>query len=820
MGKITYSAVFEPAEKGCSETGASEKGWAEVQESETLRTLEGAYLFGIRHLSPAGARHIRLFLDRLDPDAVLIESPADTEPLIPELTEEGVEPPVAMLCYTVDPPVHSLSYPFARYSPEYQALLWAKKRGKLSRFIDLPSNIKAPLYRLEEETRAKAILRQQSAEAEDAGAETLPADLRNRIDFHRFRNGLYESIAELGGETDYDSYWERNFEHTRETETYLRGVSLHSAELRRLAEGWEKDADPLAASVNALREAYMKRRVLETIAEGFKPEKIAVILGAYHLSGVARNAAIEDAELSALPSAETRITLMPYSYYRLSSFSGYGAGNYAPFYFEMLYDALETDSLESLPSRYIAEVSRRYRGKQGYASTAQAIEAARLARSLQYLRGGTLPTLKDLHDAATATLAGGRFAALADTFADLDVGTRIGFLPEGVSQTPIQDDMNRQLKYFKIEGYKSPAAQELSLEIRANTQRVTEKAMLKPLELSVFLHRLLFLDIGFALLQKRKDLKINREVWTLRWTPEVEIKLVESVLYGNTVETASAYLLKERLEKAQDVLEVAELVDIACICQLTDSFFDAVRKLQDLSAGTESFTAAARAAVKMNVLAQYGSTRRFDADRIIPVLQQLFLKASLLMYGAASCNDDAAREIVRDIASLHSIPQEQEAANREAWLIQLTRLAGSDDRNPLLSGFGFSLLLELGQVTEDALSAEVSRHLSAGNTPSAGAAWFEGLSLRNHQVLLSRIMLWRQLDGYLAELDESDFKRALVCLRRSFAGFTAREKSGICEILADLWGVDPGNAAEALQDGLSESENAALDALKDFDFEV
>jgi len=86
------------------------------------------------------------FLDERDPDIVLIEGPSDATGMIKEFTMPGVTPPVALLCYTANVPVHSIVYPFAVYSSEYRAMLWAAEHGRPCRFIDLPSDIKAPLY--------------------------------------------------------------------------------------------------------------------------------------------------------------------------------------------------------------------------------------------------------------------------------------------------------------------------------------------------------------------------------------------------------------------------------------------------------------------------------------------------------------------------------------------------------------------------------------------------------------------------------------------------------------------------------------------------
>ena len=99
------------------------------------------FVFGIRHLSPAGAYYVREFLDRTDPGLVLIEGPCDFTELIEDLGAEEVKPPVAVMAYTKELPIRTILYPFAEYSPEYQALLWAREHGCGCRFCDLPSEV-------------------------------------------------------------------------------------------------------------------------------------------------------------------------------------------------------------------------------------------------------------------------------------------------------------------------------------------------------------------------------------------------------------------------------------------------------------------------------------------------------------------------------------------------------------------------------------------------------------------------------------------------------------------------------------------------------
>ena len=54
-----------------------------------------------------------------------------------------------------------------------------------------------------------------------------------------------------------------------------------------------------------------------------------------------------------VPRAGALATLMPYSYYRLTTRSGYGAGNKAPAYFELLWESMNGKGLSeaAFPSR-------------------------------------------------------------------------------------------------------------------------------------------------------------------------------------------------------------------------------------------------------------------------------------------------------------------------------------------------------------------------------------------------------------------------------------------------------------------------------------
>src|SRR5882672_720202 len=99
------------------------------------------HIFGVRHLSPAAAWHLRQLLDRVRPKLVLIEGSDDADELIPHIVSPKSKLPIAILAYTADTPVRTFCYPLATYSPEYQALVWCQENKAKARFMDLPSSI-------------------------------------------------------------------------------------------------------------------------------------------------------------------------------------------------------------------------------------------------------------------------------------------------------------------------------------------------------------------------------------------------------------------------------------------------------------------------------------------------------------------------------------------------------------------------------------------------------------------------------------------------------------------------------------------------------
>ena len=67
-------------------------------------------------------------------------------------------------------------------------------------------------------------------------------------------------------------------------------------------------------------------------------------------------------------------------------------------------------------------------------------------------------------------------------------------------------------------------------------------------------------------------------------------------------------------------------------------------------------------------------------------------------------------------------------------------------------------------------------------------------------------------------LNDKEFKRALLFLRRAFADFSPMEKEQIGENLGEIWQVNPEQVSEVLGGTLTEDAMEMLEGLEDFDF--
>src|SRR5580698_5817295 len=99
--------------------------------------VDSVALYGVRHHGPGSARSVRAALIQQRPDVLLIEGPPEADGLVALAADAQMRPPVALLAYVPAEPKIAAFWPFAVFSPEWQAIGYALEAGIPVRFCDL-----------------------------------------------------------------------------------------------------------------------------------------------------------------------------------------------------------------------------------------------------------------------------------------------------------------------------------------------------------------------------------------------------------------------------------------------------------------------------------------------------------------------------------------------------------------------------------------------------------------------------------------------------------------------------------------------------------
>ena len=464
-------------------------------------------VFGIRHHGPGSARSLRRALDEWRPDAVLVEGPPDADAVLPLAAHPGLRPPVALLVYRRDEPGRAVFYPFAVFSPEWQALRWALAAGAAARFIDLPQ---ANQLALDPGADPLALDPGASPLALDPGAEDAAPRASVPI-----RDDPLGALARAAGDDDGERWWERMVEQRRD------GADLFAAVLEAMAA--VREAVPDLEPREAAREAFMRQRIRAAVREGF--ERVAVVCGAWHAPALAAMppAGSDAALLKGMARVKVEATWAPWTYGRLVADSGYGAGVASPGWYHHLWSAPG-----DVAGRWLTKVARLLRAEDLDASTAQVVDAARLAEATAALRDRAAPDLGDLHAATRAVLCFGSDLPMRLIHDRLVVGERLGEVPAGAPMVPVQQDLLREQRRLRLRPEASRRL--LDLDLRRPNDR----------ERSHLLHRLALLGVPWgepeAVAGKAGTF---HELWQLQWDPILAVGLVARVCVGLPAACAS-----------------------------------------------------------------------------------------------------------------------------------------------------------------------------------------------------------------------------------------------------------------------------------------
>ncbi|SCL23602.1 hypothetical protein GA0074692_1611 [Micromonospora pallida] len=747
-------------------------------------------LYGIRHHGPGSARAVVAALAEQRPDILLVEGPPEAEELLRWVADERLEPPVALLGYATDDPRRAGFWPFAVFSPEWQAIRWAVEHGVPVRFFDLPY-----AYRLAEPQPDAGAEPSDDPEPGDRpelndgpntngrpepsggpgpsggpdpiggpepgsapGAEAGPEAEAGTDDPPPRRP--VDPIAELAAAAGYDDperWWEDVVEH--------RGAPAFTAiaeAMTAIRDGAPEDPDDL------LREAHM-RTVLRQVRRSH--DNIAVVCGAWHVPALARKvpASADNALLKGRRKAKVTFTWVPWTYGRLASWQGYAAGVRSPGWYHHLFT-----SENEVVVRWLVAAAGVLREEGVPASSAHVIEAARLAETLATLRGRPLAGLTELTDASAAVLCEGDPLRLELIGRRLVVGERLGGVPDDMPAVPLARDLAAQQRTLRLK----PEALErpLDLDLRRDND----------LARSRLLHRLRMLGVPWGELdQRQRSTGTFREQWRLRWQPEFAVRLVEASAHGTTVVSAATAAVATAAREADSLAEVTALVEVCLLADLTDAYPPVLRAL-DTRAALDADVAHLMAAIPPLVRTlRYGDVRRSELGGLSSVTTGLLARVRAGLPAAVSAlAEEAARELRGHLDAVHAAVNLLDDDPRERWLDTLASVADRDDLHGLLAGRLVRLLHDAGRLERAEVRRRMGLPLTAGVAPADGAAWVEGFLGGGGLLLVHDDALLSLVDEWLAAVPADSFTEVLPLLRRTFGSFAAGERRAIGDRVA------------------------------------
>ncbi|GGL08466.1 DUF5682 family protein [Nocardia jinanensis] len=739
-------------------------------------------IYGIRHHGPGSARSLRLALEEFRPDTVLIEGPADADPLVIHTAATSMAPPVALLGYVSEEPARAAFWPYAVFSPEWQALRYAVDNDVPVRFCDLPA------------------------------AQVLAAD---------DRSGGRDALAELaaaGGYDDAERWWDAVVESSSDTGTFeaiieamaaLRETALIEPESDTGSESTDgpesvaviaepgdaptgatpaesvggvgdpdpapPEPDPLVLDRHTLiREAHMRQVLRKARKDGAR--RIAVVCGAWHAPALQEPlgpAAADIRLLKGLPKVKATLTWVPWTHSRLAAASGYGAGITSPGWYHHLFSETERPI-----ASWLTKVAGVLRGHDLPVSSAHIIEAVRLAETLAALRARPLAGLSEVTEATRAVLCEGDETMLRLVGSELVVGEALGAVPPEAPTVPLEADLRAEARTLRLK--QEALVRTLDLDLRKE----------RDIARSRLLHRLRLLGVhwGTPAAGTVRSTGTFRETWELRWEPEFAVRVIEASRWGTTVRVAAeAKILDTAARPGSGVTELTEALEFALLAELPGALDGLIARLGSAAAVDHDMTHLLAALPGVLRTLRYGDVRGTDTSALTHVADSMLVRICAGLPAAVTGLGDDTAAALRDQldTATTAIHTRDHAASTEQWLTVLARLADRPDVHGLLVGRTVRLLCDADRFDTDEAARRLAAALSVGNTAAAKAAWVDGFVGGRGLVLVHDRALLELVDGWLAGLSEAQFVEVVPLLRRTFGAFESGERRAIGEAVRD-----------------------------------
>lgn len=761
---------------------------------------DGLYFAPVRHHSPACALALQALIREVRPAAVLIEGPDDFDDLLPLLLDDATRPPVAILSQAApekpatgaDTPlsdVRSVFFPFCDYSPEWVAIREGNAVGAQIAFIDQ---------------------RWHMAPHRDNADADADADARSLMSERYLAHSAYlKALAARSGCRDQDELWDHLFElrpatDLRDWRTLFADVFCYCAMARA-------DYEPavLEAEGSLPRERHMTAHLRAWRARVAGP--IVVVTGGFHT--IALQQMLEAPEpLRVTPTtpatSHTQLGnwLIRYSFDRLDTLNGYGAGMPSPAYYQRVWESANASPagpmLQDVAVHCLAQLGQQSRelGLAQQHSTADVQAACIQASRLADLRGHAGPGRQDLLDAVRSCFIKGAIddgtSGMAADIQRFLSGSLLGDIPPSAGSPPLLEDARRIARRMGIRLDDSlPRTMKLDI-YRKEHHRARSR----------FLHLMSYLGAGLAQWRGGPDfmagtaLDLLIEEWQVGWNPLVEARLIElAPLAAALADAAMARLRKEEgtlaaQGKARSAAHAVSLLTRACVIGLHDRLPTLITTLahhldEDANPGSVT-TCAHRLLVLWRAREPLGVR---EHPQLHALLLHSWNSVLYLLAQLAEVKEEDEAAAIRNLLSVRALRDAlrpmfgaQQAPEIARWSAQLERIVAAPDAAPgVCSAAGAHLFID-GHWNEAQLAAMLTTRFGPGAVASDAVRALKGLMAAAPELMVTQSGLRRDITAILDGWDEQTFIAFLPDLRQAFAQLKPQETARLADALAGM----------------------------------
>jgi hypothetical protein len=402
------------------------------------------------------------------------------------------------------------------------------------------------------------------------------------------------------------------------------------------------------------------------------------------------------------------------------------------------------------------------------------------------MRELSVPGLTEMRDATLATLCHGDVLPLMLLEQKLYVGECVGEIGDDVPQMPLARDLAAWQKKTRLK------PEDMDVEVRLDLR--SEAGLLK----STLLHRLTLIKVPWGkLLEAEAGRGTFREVWSIRWVPELSVALAEALIHGITIEQAAGNATREQAKASTSITVLAELIRTALVADLSDTATDCIGYLQALAMRASDVTDLMQAVLPLVRVLRYGSARKLPEEALRALILSLSAEVNAgVRTGSHALDQDTAAK------RMHAMHGYDEALRLfgddglvEAWRNQLGALVHDAQVAPAVAGLGLRQLHNARSWEIAAVATVFARQMS-GHEPQRSGAFLEGFLTGGSEVMLHDRELLRLVDAWLCDMDEESFVESLPLLRRSLSDFDAVSRRRFMEQVKQVRSTVAGAAVQ------------------------